>query len=68
MVFHLVGLGLGDEADITVKGLALVKRAKRVLLERCAPGGSSPGARPRARDAPCAAACAAEGHRGVGGC
>lgn len=33
MPFYFVGLGLGDAADITVKGLEIVKRAKRVYLE-----------------------------------
>ncbi|KAK7100992.1 diphthine methyl ester synthase-like [Littorina saxatilis] len=32
-MFYLVGLGLGDAKDITVKGLEVVKRAKRVYLE-----------------------------------
>ena len=33
IMFYLVGLGLGDAKDITVKGLEVVKRAKRVYLE-----------------------------------
>ena len=33
MVFFLVGLGLGNERDITVKGLEIVKRCSRVYLE-----------------------------------
>ncbi|ETO08450.1 hypothetical protein RFI_28937 [Reticulomyxa filosa] len=33
MVLYFVGLGLGDKEDITVKGLAAVKRCKRVFLE-----------------------------------
>eukprot|EP00042_Codosiga_hollandica_P042300 m.386348 g.386348 ORF g.386348 m.386348 type:complete len:288 (+) comp56300_c0_seq1:19-882(+) len=33
MVFFLVGLGLGNEQDITVKGLAIVRRCARVYLE-----------------------------------
>ena len=33
MPFHLVGLGLGDEKDITVKGLEIVKKCKTVYLE-----------------------------------
>lgn len=33
MVFYLVGLGLSSETDITVKGLEIVKKCKRVLLE-----------------------------------
>jgi diphthine methyl ester synthase len=32
-MFYLIGLGLSDEKDITVKGLEIVKRAKRVYLE-----------------------------------
>ena len=32
-MLHLVGLGLADETDITVKGLETVKKAKRVYLE-----------------------------------
>ena len=32
-MFYLVGLGLGDASDITVKGLEIVKAAKRVYLE-----------------------------------
>lgn len=32
-MLYLVGLGLADERDITVKGLEIVKRAKRVYLE-----------------------------------
>lgn len=32
-MFYLVGLGLGDAKDITVKGLEIVKSAKRVYLE-----------------------------------
>ena len=32
-MFYLVGLGLGDAKDITVKGLEVVKQAKRVYLE-----------------------------------
>ncbi|CAB3404581.1 unnamed protein product [Caenorhabditis bovis] len=33
MVFYLIGLGLGDIEDITVKGLNIVKKCKRVHLE-----------------------------------
>ena len=29
----MVGLGLGDEKDITVKGLEAVKRSEKVFLE-----------------------------------
>ncbi|KAI1455947.1 Diphthine synthase [Annulohypoxylon moriforme] len=32
-MLYLVGLGLSDETDITVKGLEIVKRASRVYLE-----------------------------------
>ena len=32
-MLYLVGLGLSDETDITVKGLAIVKKAARVYLE-----------------------------------
>ena len=33
MVLSLVGLGLGDENDITARGLAVVKTCKRIVLE-----------------------------------
>jgi diphthine synthase len=33
MVFYLVGLGLGNERDITVKGLEIVKKCSAVYLE-----------------------------------
>lgn len=33
MVLWMVGLGLGDDGDITVKGLAAVKKSKYVYLE-----------------------------------
>lgn len=32
-MLYLIGLGLADETDITVKGLEIVKRADRVYLE-----------------------------------
>ena len=32
-MLYLVGLGLADERDITVKGLDVVRRAERVYLE-----------------------------------
>jgi diphthamide biosynthesis methyltransferase len=32
-MLHLVGLGLADERDITVRGLEVVKKAARVYLE-----------------------------------
>lgn len=33
MVLYLVGLGLSDELDITLRGLEVVKKARRVYLE-----------------------------------
>ena len=33
MVFYVIGLGLGDEDDITVKGLKAIKRCHKVYLE-----------------------------------
>ena len=30
----MIGLGLSDEKDITVKGLEIVKRSKKVYLEK----------------------------------
>ena len=33
MVLYMIGLGLSDEKDITVKGLEAVKRSKKVYLE-----------------------------------
>ncbi len=32
-MLYLVGLGLADATDITVKGLDIVKKAERVYLE-----------------------------------
>lgn len=32
-MLYLVGLGLGDARDITVRGLAVVKSAHKVFLE-----------------------------------
>jgi len=32
-MFYLIGLGLSDETDITIKGLEIVKKASRVYLE-----------------------------------
>jgi diphthine synthase len=32
-MLYLVGLGLSDETDITVKGLEIVRKAARVYLE-----------------------------------
>ena len=33
MVFYIVGLGLYDEKDITVKGLEIVRKCAHVYLE-----------------------------------
>lgn len=33
MVLYIIGLGLGDERDITVKGLEAVRSCERVYLE-----------------------------------
>lgn len=33
MVLHMIGLGLSDEKDITVKGLEAVKASSKVYLE-----------------------------------
>lgn len=33
MVFYIIGLGLGDEKDISVKGLEIVKKCDEVYLE-----------------------------------
>ena len=33
MMLYLIGLGLCDPSDITVKGLEVVKKASRVYLE-----------------------------------
>ena len=32
-MLYLIGLGLADETDITLKGLEIVKNASRVYLE-----------------------------------
>lgn len=32
-MFHIIGLGLADEKDISVKGLEIVRKAERVYLE-----------------------------------
>ena len=34
MVLYMIGLGLSDEKDITLKGLEAVKRSKKVYLEK----------------------------------
>ena len=33
MVFYIIGLGLGDETDITVKGLNAIKSSEKIFLE-----------------------------------
>ena len=32
-MLYLIGLGLADETDVTVKGLEIIKRAEKVYLE-----------------------------------
>lgn len=32
-MLYLIGLGLADEADVTVKGLEMIKKVDRVYLE-----------------------------------
>lgn len=32
-MFYIIGLGVGDATDITVKGLEIVQRCDRVYLE-----------------------------------
>lgn len=32
-MLYLIGLGLADETDVSVKGLELIKKAERVYLE-----------------------------------
>lgn len=32
-MFYLIGLGLGDAKDITVKGLEIIKKCDKVFLE-----------------------------------
>ena len=32
-MLQLIGLGLADETDVTIKGLELIKKAERVYLE-----------------------------------
>jgi len=32
-MFYIIGVGLGDVKDITVRGLEIVRSAKRVYLE-----------------------------------
>ena len=35
MVLYIIGLGLGDEKDITVRGLECIQRSSGVYLEVC---------------------------------
>lgn len=32
-MFYIIGLGLGDPKDVTVKGLEIIKKCERVYLE-----------------------------------
>jgi len=32
-MFYVIGLGLGDAKDVTVKGLEIIKKCDRVYLE-----------------------------------
>lgn len=32
-MFYVIGLGLGDAEDVTVKGLNIIKRSHKVYLE-----------------------------------
>lgn len=32
-MFYLIGLGLGDAKDVTVKGLEIIRKCDRVYLE-----------------------------------
>jgi diphthine synthase len=32
-MFYIIGIGLGDVKDITVRGLEIVRKAERVYLE-----------------------------------
>ena len=32
-ILYLIGLGLSDEKDITVKGLEIIKKSKKIFLE-----------------------------------
>lgn len=32
-MFYIIGLGLGDPKDVTVKGLEIIKSCERVYLE-----------------------------------
>ena len=33
MVFYIIGLGLGDETDISIKGLNAIKSSEKIFLE-----------------------------------
>lgn len=33
VTLYLIGLGLGDERDISIKGLEIVKKSKLIFLE-----------------------------------
>jgi hypothetical protein len=41
MVLYLVGLGLGDEKDVTVRGLEAIKQVRRVRRMRRVPATRS---------------------------
>lgn len=32
-MFYIIGLGLGDPKDVTVKGLEIIRKCERVYLE-----------------------------------
>jgi len=34
-MLYIIGLGLGDIKDITVKGLEIVKKCEKVKMDRC---------------------------------
>ena len=33
MVFYIIGLGLGDEEDISIKGLKAIQNSEKIYLE-----------------------------------
>jgi len=33
MVFYIIGLGLGDEEDVSIKGLKAIQKSEKVYLE-----------------------------------
>jgi diphthine synthase len=33
MVFYIIGLGLGDENDVTIKGFNAIKKSHKIFLE-----------------------------------